>query len=305
MRTLSIFSLALVAASCTVTVPRQPPRLAISMKLNATATATATATTTAAATTTATGGATGGATVHTAGHVEVPVPPAPPPPPPVPVAIQGAEVVEFFGIPLEGAEDVVFVLDCSGSMDDLAQGAIAQVQVAPPPTDAPPAADAPPSPPDATAPAPVPTEPPPAPRAPRKIDIAQAELVDALRQLPAGTRMNVIFFNTDLDAFAPSLVPLQEAGREGLVAFVSEQVATGRTALVPAMRTAFLMNARRIVLLSDGLGNVGGDSSVLLRDAREAMRGSVRIDTIGLGRDQDAALLGALASESGGLYQPL
>jgi hypothetical protein len=71
------------------------------------------------------------------------------------------------------------------------------------------------------------------------------------------------------------------------------------------MRTAFLMNAHRIVLLSDGLGNVGGDSRALLRDAREAMRGDVRIDTIGLGADQDAALLQALASESGGLYQAL
>jgi hypothetical protein len=35
------------------------------------------------------------------------------------------------------------------------------------------------------------------------------------------------------------------------------------------------------------------------------MRGGVRIDTIGLGKGQDAALLQALASESGGIYQPL
>ena len=38
---------------------------------------------------------------------------------------------------------------------------------------------------------------------------------------------------------------------------------------------------------------------------REAIRGGVRIDTIGLGLDQDRPLLNALASESGGLYQPL
>src|SRR5262245_46964630 len=188
MRPLSLFSFGVVAASCTVTVPRQPPRLAISMNLKATATATATVTSTATAT----------STVRAEGRVEVPVPPAPPPPPAPPVAIQGAPVVEFFGIPLEGAEDVVFVLDCSGSMDDPAQGAIAQVAApaAPPPTDAPaadaPATDAPaadaPLPTDAPAPAPAPPAPPPAPRAPRKIEVAQAELVDALRQLPAGTR---------------------------------------------------------------------------------------------------------------------
>jgi hypothetical protein len=71
------------------------------------------------------------------------------------------------------------------------------------------------------------------------------------------------------------------------------------------MRTAFVMNATRVVLLSDGLGNVGGGPEAVLRDAREAMHGGVRIDTIGLGAGQDGALLSTLASESGGLYQAL
>ena len=65
------------------------------------------------------------------------------------------------------------------------------------------------------------------------------------------------------------------------------------------------MNAKRVVLLSDGLGNVGGGSDSVLRDAREAMRGGVRIDAIGLGAGQDGALLSSLAGESGGLYQRL
>jgi hypothetical protein len=40
-------------------------------------------------------------------------------------------------------------------------------------------------------------------------------------------------------------------------------------------------------------------------DHQPAMRGGVRVDTIGIGKSQDAALLQALAGESGGLYQPL
>ena len=52
-------------------------------------------------------------------------------------------------------------------------------------------------------------------------------------------------------------------------------------------------------------GTVGGNDQTLLRDAREAIRGGVRIDPIGLGRDQDRRLLRTLAGESGGLYQPL
>src|SRR6476646_10518081 len=65
-------------------------------------------------------------------------------PPPPAVALEGAPVVEFFGIPLDGAQDVVFVLDISGSMSEAARGRIAQVRVVPPP---PPVRPPPPGPP--------------------------------------------------------------------------------------------------------------------------------------------------------------
>lgn len=286
MRPWSLILLLLGCASCVVRVP-QPRGVAVSVN----------------------------AAIHANARIEVaqPLQPPPPPKPPEPaVELQGAPVVEFFGIPLEGAPDVVFVLDCSGSMDELAQGRIAQIssQGGQPGQDAQsgqPGQDAQSDPAgqDVQGGQSSPAEQSSPPAAPRKIDVARNELVDALQRLPAGTHMNVIFFNRRVEAFAPGMIPLEESGREGLIGFVKEMTATGSTALVPAMRTAFLMNARRIVLLSDGLGNVGGDSRALLRDAREAMRGGVRIDTIGLGRTQDAELLQTLARESGGLYQAL
>lgn len=135
--------------------------------------------------------------------------------------------------------------------------------------------------------------------------MAQAELVDALARLRTGTRLNVLFFNRELEAYALGLIPLEEARRLDLMEYVRETGPSGPTALAPAMRTAFLMNARRIVLLSDGLGNIGGGAPSVLHDAREGMRGGVRIDTIGLGNNQDRELLNALARESGGIYQAL
>ena len=65
---------------------------------------------------------------------------APPPPPAhnVIVQIQSAPVPEFFGIPLDNATDVVFVLDISGSMDSFASGQLSQYATTapanPPPT---------------------------------------------------------------------------------------------------------------------------------------------------------------------------
>ena len=241
---------------------------------------------------------------------------APPPPPAPPVPIVNAPVVEFFGIPLEGAQDIIFVLDCSGSMEDPAQGRIAEIPAAPAsapaPSAAPPPAPGsePPAstpPPDGAAPqtdaTPAPAQPAPPKR--RKIDVARDELVEALQKLPVGTRIDVLFFNSDLAAYAPTLFSLDEQTRGEVIAFVKQTAPDGKTALGPAMRTAFVLNAHRIVLLSDGLGNVGGNSFTILRDAREGMRGGVRIDTVGIGGDQDGELLQALATESGGLYQAL
>lgn len=226
-------------------------------------------------------------------RIEIPVS-APPPPKPA-VALQGAEVVEFFGVPLDDADEVVFVLDVSGSMLDRATGVLATLpasknaaQSASPGAPAPTPQAASPS-----APAPAPT----------KMEVARTELLAAIERLPDTTRINVIFFGTSLLAYAPSTVRLGPE-RQRIVQFIEGARAYGATALAPALRVAFLRNVPRIVLLSDGFGNQEGSSYDVLRDAREAMRGGVRIDTIGIG-GHDAALMRALATESGGLYQSL
>ncbi|MEZ4399960.1 MAG: hypothetical protein R3B06_08075 [Kofleriaceae bacterium] len=304
MRSSSLVSLAVVCIGCTGSIPRPPAGVHIALRAN----------------------------VAVQGQARVEVP-GPPPPPPAPVAIVGAPVVEFFGIPLEDAADVVFVLDCSGSMDGAASGRLAQLAIAaPPPPPPPPVVDPPDIGPTGLPPAIIPgqqlPEPPPPPPAPTydpsapaqpppvaaapsappvttKIEIAKAELIDALQRLPAGTFTNVIFFNSGLEAMAPDLIALGPNARADMISFVADRTPAGSTALTPAMRAALLMNTRRIVLLSDGRGNVGGSDAVLLRDVREAVRGGVRIDTIGLGGDQDVRLLRTLAADSGGIYQRL
>jgi hypothetical protein len=70
---------------------------------------------------------------------------------------------------------------------------------------------------------------------------------------------------------------------------------------VPALDLAYAIHAARIVLLSDGLANTGGDGDDLLDHAREQIAMGVRFDTVGLGLDQDAKLMQRLAGESGGL----
>jgi len=254
------------------------------------------------------------------------------------VPLQNAPVVEFFGIPLADASDVLFVLDVSGSMSERAEGQIAMLPP-PPPVSAPPPAAPPPAgpppppdepappgaqppppatpppmgyppgyPPPSSVPPPAAAAPPPAQvgmTTPTKLEVAQSELIDAVAKLPAGTRVNVLIFSNDVDAYAPNMVVIDDTSRAELISFVREMRADGATALQPAMRVSFLLNARRIVLLSDGLGNIGGGRDDIMRDVREAARAPLRIDAIGIGRGQDRRLLSELAAETGGLYQAL
>ena len=353
MRTLSLASLLLVLVHCGAP-PRPPPGLTISLQARpqvrvqgeAKAQVQNQAAVDVQAQTEAQVEGQAEAQVQVEVRPRVRTQPAPPPPPKPAVPLEQAEVVEFFGIPLDDAQDIIFVLDRSGSMAASAKGQLAQLgasaappaEVAPqapapassdddgeaPPPEDPAADEAAPEIPAADEAAPefpaadeaapeIPAEPgpeapveaPQLPPPPSKIAVAHRELVEALERLPAGTRVNVLYFNNQLEAFAATLFTLEDQGRAELIDFVTKTVPTGATALGPAMRTAFLMNARRIVLLSDGLGNIGGGAHAILRDAREAMRGGVRIDTIGLGYGQDYDLLRSLAHESGGLYQAL
>lgn len=169
---------------------------------------------------------------------------------------------EFFGIPLEGAQDVVFLVDRSASMR-------ARVR-----------ADAPGTP-------------------PTKLEAATGELADALRALPDGTRFNVVFFDEGVRALGPAMMTLDARSRRVALDFIRGVEPGQLSAAAPALREAYRLGARRVVLLSDGYSR--GDSRALLAEARAPISRGLRFDTVGLGVDADATLLFDLAEASGGI----
>jgi hypothetical protein len=197
--------------------------------------------------------------------------------------------VSFFGVPLDGAQDVVFVLDRSGSMSGVSAGVSGQ-QLGMSETGAFVAGLG------GTIANSVAGNP-----LPSKLEAAKAELINTLRAMPDGTRFDIIWFDDELKALSPRMLVLEPRTRAGVESFVMGIKTGGSTAAVPALDLAYSIGAARIVLLSDGLANTGGGTDALLAHARGEMARGVRFDTVGLGIDQDAALLQTLARESGGV----
>jgi hypothetical protein len=196
--------------------------------------------------------------------------------------------VGFFGVPLSGAQDVVFVLDHSGSMAGVATGFAGQ-DVGMSSTGAAVAGLAGDLVNASTH------------SMPSKMNAAKQELVRTLSRMPDGTRFMIIFFDDKLAAFAPRMTVLDAQTRSAAIAFVRGIEPGGSTAAVPALELAYAQGAARVVLLSDGLPNTGGGADQLLAEARTQMQRGVRFDTVGIGIDQDSPLLNALAAESGGI----
>jgi hypothetical protein len=213
----------------------------------------------------------------------------------------------FYGIPLAGAQDVIFVLDRSGSMSASSMGVASGAPVNPLAAIAAFGLQAAST--ARTAATLLPAAWPSRgtwslnnvlPATQSKMDAAKAELIGAIAALPDNTRFNVVFFNETTAAHAPQMIVMSPMARLNAITFVSGVDAGGSTAAVPALRSAYSSRPYRVVFLSDGLANTGGSSHDLLAEARVEMRRGVRFDTVGVGSDQDAALMRSLATESGG-----
>lgn len=191
--------------------------------------------------------------------------------------------VDFFDIELSADDDLVFVLDHSGSMRARISEAV--------------------EPPHGIGAVPQPG---------RDIDVsewfpatafgrAQKELILTLRALPDGVAFGVVFFGDDVSLLDDRLWILDDDSRALAEAFILDTQPFGGTSVTEAMRAAYELAPTRIVLVSDGrVAHAGGPRQLLL-EARVYIDAGLRIDAVGAGNDRHTDVLESLADESGGV----
>jgi Ca-activated chloride channel family protein len=139
-----------------------------------------------------------------------------------------------------------------------------------------------------------------------KMENARRGALEALRQLSPEDKVAVIAYDDEAFVIAGA-VSVKDGDK--LRRAISNIRAGGNTALYDGVilgareigRFAGSGYVPRIILLSDGMANVGPSSvNELAQLGRKLSRGGTTITTIGLGLDYDEDLMTALASESGG-----
>jgi hypothetical protein len=145
----------------------------------------------------------------------------------------------------------------------------------------------------------------------RKIDAAREQLKQALRQMPDGALVNVVFYETAFQAFRDRLVTLSASSRQELFAYIDSLEPKGSTNVFDSLERALSYGADTIYLLSDGMPNKGrftrpDDICVQIQKINRPLH--VAIHTILIrsrGGGSAEELMKRLARENDGIFKAL
>ena len=149
-----------------------------------------------------------------------------------------------------------------------------------------------------------------------KLDYAKLAALDVAEGLAAGDRLAVVAYDTSVQVVWPSsaiedVAPSGAVGMSELVSRVQALTPGSSTNLhggllgggQQVLQHAGAERMNRVLLLSDGLANVGLSSAGELgAEARKARELGMQISTVGLGLQYDEELMAAVATEGGGRY---
>lgn len=140
----------------------------------------------------------------------------------------------------------------------------------------------------------------------RKIDVCRYELKKALLVLAKDAEFNVVFFNRDVAAFAPSAMKATPENVKKAFAFIDSFEPRGRTNLFDPLEKAIVAaQADTVFLLTDGLPNCGQfeKPEEIRREIARLNTARLAVHAIYVGSEKGGEeLLRGLAQENGGAF---
>lgn len=164
----------------------------------------------------------------------------------------------------------------------------------------------------------------------RKIDVAKAELINAINDLPEETMFTVIAYNHLVEPLDDELMQAKSSNKKKVIRSVEKLEATGATNIFEALERAFRIGDKKgkdggpsvraygenafdgsvdtIFFLTDGKpthGRIQDTDQILAEVGMWHEMRQVRVNVIGVGEDADldSAFLNSLANRTGGTYR--
>jgi hypothetical protein len=140
-----------------------------------------------------------------------------------------------------------------------------------------------------------------------KIEVAKRELLRVLEGLPMGVKVNILRFNSMVDAWKPAITPLDPGTRKEVTAFVKASEPAGQTNLYGALEEALKdPKLDTIYLLSDGAPTLGlylETQDILEQVSKMNQLRKVKINTIGFNLNaEERKLMEQLAEKNYGVF---
>lgn len=136
-----------------------------------------------------------------------------------------------------------------------------------------------------------------------KLGAAKRELIPTIRGLNEGQHFSIVTFGNSAESWYPQVTPATPVTKNTAMLRVHQLSADGGTSMMTALERAFqYRGATTIFLMTDGRPTDSSAAQILRRVGELNRGGTVKVNTIGLGPDQDAAFLAALAQQNSGNY---
>lgn len=136
---------------------------------------------------------------------------------------------------------------------------------------------------------------------PSKLDMLRAQLAKLLGALPPDIAVNIIAFSSDAQVLWDAPRVLDEASLIEAVRWVARLRPMDETHPLAAVQRAVSMQSDQVIMLTDGRPTYADSEEPALMGVAGGMQAGVRLDVVGIGPDQNAVFLDALARRGHGI----